>query len=234
MKIIRPPTISEEEECPYIKNLRARHHYFFAVDLEDVELEHLLSHGWRKFGWYYFRPECNNCRKCIPIRVVVDKFTPNKNQRRVLKKNQDITIEKKPLIYRKELYDLYVKHSKGRFVGSEISSEQMFKDIHFSLSTNTFLLEFKLNGQLIACGILDESSDALSSVYFTYDPDYSKRSLGIYGALKEIELTQKKGLSYYYLGYWVKENHFMSYKDGFSKSEIMDWKDFSWKELEKK
>lgn len=234
MKIIKAPTISEEEDCPYIKSLRAKHQYFFAVDLEDIELEHLLAHGWRKFGWYYFRPQCHNCRKCIPIRVLVNEFSPNKNQRRILKKNNDITIETRPLLYRKEIYDLYVKHSKNRFQGNEISSEEMFKDIHFSLSANTFLLEFRLDNNLIACGFLDETSESLSSIYFIYDTDHSKRSLGIFGALKEIELAKSKNLPYYYLGYWIEENHFMNYKNGFTKSEIMNWQDFSWKELNKK
>lgn len=48
-------------------------------------------------------------------------------------------------------------------------------------------MKYYLENQLIAVGVVDLLPQSVSSVYFFYDPDYKKYSLGVYGVLSEID-----------------------------------------------
>lgn len=231
MKLLSPPRLSPEERCPYLPQRMARHEFFLAQSLDDSEFDQVLEKGFRKFGIYFFRPQCKSCQKCLPLRVQAQAFSPTKSQKRVLKKNQDVSVSFRPQIFREEIFQLFVKHSKIRFNQDEssVSAREQFIQTHFTPTTKCLLSEFYLGQTLIAVGFLDISQKATSSVYFIYDPDHSKRSLGVFGALKEIEFTREQGLSYYYLGYYIEENNSMSYKNQFSPYELYDWDEDKWK-----
>lgn len=225
MKLLSPPRISPEENCPYIDGELARHEFFLATEVDAKEFDTCLAQGFRKFGIYFFRPNCRQCQRCLPLRVKAKDFKPTKSQKRVLKKNQDLKVFYKPLVYREEIYQLFIKHSKIRFGQNEDKpgSREDFIQTHFTPSTPSVLSEFYLEDKLIAVGFLDLAASSASSVYFIYDPDYEKRSLGIYGALKEIEFTSNSGREYYYLGYYIAENKSMMYKNQFHPHEVYDW-----------
>ena len=225
MKLLSPPRISPEEKCPYIDGELARHEFFLATELDAKEFETCLAQGFRKFGIYFFRPNCRQCQRCQPLRVLAKDFKPSKSQKRVLKKNSDLKVFYKPLVYREEIYQLFVKHSKVRFGQTEDKpgGREEFIQTHFTPSTPSVLSEFYLQDKLIAVGFLDLSVSATSSVYFIYDPDYEKRSLGIFGALKEIEFTKNSAREHYYLGYYIAENQSMAYKNQFLPYEVYDW-----------
>tara|TARA_R110002072_G_scaffold1989_2_gene16310 strand:+ start:36504 stop:37217 length:714 start_codon:yes stop_codon:yes gene_type:complete len=230
MKLLSPPRISPEEKCPYIESKLARHEFFLASELSEEELEVCLSKGYRKFGIYYFRPSCLNCFDCVPIRTRVDLFKPNKSQKRILKKNKDLEIKYRTLTFKEEIFELYKLHSKERFNYSDekIESREEFIQTHFTPSAPGMVVEYWLKDKLLAVGFIDISDESISSVYFIYHPDYKDRGLGIFGALKEIEYCKALSKKYYYLGYFVKENNFMNYKDQFRPFELYDWKKENW------
>lgn len=80
----------------------------------------------------------------------------------------------------------------------------------------------------MASGFLDIGSSSMSSVYFFYDPDYHRYSLGTLAILREIEQAKKLGLTHYYLGYYIAENKHMNYKARFSPHELYDWYNKVW------
>jgi arginyl-tRNA--protein-N-Asp/Glu arginylyltransferase len=57
-------------------------------------------------------------------------------------------------------------------------------------------------------------------VYSFYDPELSKRSLGNLLILDHIQQVRSAGLSYVYLGYWVKDSPKMAYKGDFRPLEV--------------
>jgi len=223
--------ITEQESCPYLDNRKLIFEYFFARDLSKEELEEYLSKGWRKFGLYYFRPRCPDCRSCQPIRIPVATFSPSKSQRRVLNKGYEITVRIKDLYYSDEIYEIYENHSINRF-GKDTTIED-FRNSFYIESCPSLQSEYYLKDKLIAVGYLDYSSKALSSVYFMYNCNYTDLNLGTFSALKEIELSRNLGLSYYYLGYYIEENRSMSYKNRFRPYEIMNWHTEKWQTFQK-
>jgi len=228
---IRNRDISDEFSCPYLDQ-QARNEYFFAMELDHDDINKLLAEGWRKFGWYYFRPACDNCKACIPLRILTNEFKPSRSQRKVLNKNADTEMKVSSLEFRDEIFELYKKHSRIRF--DQPSEKQDFIETHFFPSCPAVQTEYYIDNKLVAVGFLDQGATGLSSVYFIYDTDYSHLSLGVYGALMEIELAQKMNLEYYYLGYWIPENKSMRYKNKYYPHELMDWETNDWSRVEKK
>lgn len=226
MVIYQHPDLSPAIACPYLPDQELVYEYFFADGLNRNELGWFLSRGWRKFGHYFFRPACPDCRACAPLRVDVNRFQPSRSQKRVLRKCQNVHVSFGPVRYSATLFELYHIHSRQRF-GQEAGFEEFAANLH-SPSCPAMLAQYKLDGRLVAAGYLDHSAQGLSSVYFIFDPEYSHLSLGVYGALREIEEARRMGLNHYYLGYLVPGCPRMTYKAGFRPYELYSWADTTW------
>ena len=203
--------------------------YMFAFGFSPLEFNEYLNSGWRRFGLFFFRPNCTDCYQCQPIRVKVDKYSPSRSQRRVINKNRKTKVIFKKLEFREELYDVYKEHSIDRF--SQETDINEFKETFFYNSVPAFQSEYYVDDKLAALGFIDASNEALSSVYFVYRTEYSELSLGTFGAIKEIEYAGSLNLEYYYLGYYIPENQSMAYKNKFKPHDIFDWKKGEWYEI---
>lgn len=226
MILLQEPRLGTFSECPYLADREWRFEYFFALDLAPSELEAYLARGWRKFGYYFFRPQCEKCFECIPLRVLVQKFSPSKSQRRVFRKGRAIRVEFNPLEYRKEIFEIYSIHSRERF-NNEVREED-FIESFFTPSCPSLQSEYYIDDTLAAVGFLDRSDRSLSSIYFVYDTAFSEYRLGTYSALTEIAYAAQEGFDYYYLGYYVAGNSSMAYKAGFRPHELYHWDKERW------
>lgn len=226
MKVLLDIQKGPLEPCPYIKGETACNEFFLAENLSKEELETFFSKGWRKFGPTFFRPVCPQCTKCTPLRIDAQNFKPSNSQKRILKKNNDLTIQFNVLEFREEIFQLYKDHSYSRF--NQTVNLNEFLLTHYYPSALGFQSEYYLEDKLIAVGFLDVTSLALNSVYFIYNPIYLKRNLGIYSIIKEIQFAKSQGLDFYYLGYHVKENPSLNYKAQFRPLEYFDWEKKDW------
>jgi arginine-tRNA-protein transferase len=200
--------------------------YFFATALSEIEFNELLIRGWRRFGMYFFKPSCNVCFECVPIRVRVNEFVPTKSMLRVINKNKDTVFKLEELKYSDEVYEIYREHSIDRF-GKKTNKDD-FKMSFFQFAVPAFLSKYYVNDKLVGAGILDKSNEAFSSAYFMYKTDYDYLSLGTYSVIREIQMAKEFGLKYYYLGYYIKDNHSMSYKARFKPHDLYDWHKNNW------
>ena len=226
MKLLSEYRISEESDCPYLKEKKCRFAYFFGAEVSAHELDALLSSGWRKFGLYYFMPACNDCRECIPIRIKTNELILSKSQRRAVRDCRDIHIEFKDLEYRDEIFDVYKDHSYNRF--RKDSGREDFFDTFYTQSCPSMQSEYYVDNKLAAVGFIDRSSDSLSSVYFVYRTEFLKLRLGTFSVINEANFALSLGLSYYYLGYYIENNKSMSYKNSFNINEKMSWETGMW------
>lgn len=221
MVLLQGPRLSYYSSCPYLQDELCRFEYFYAHELDGIEMDEFLKQGWRKFGTYYFRPECGSCRLCVPIRIPVRDFVRTKNQRRVMRKCGILSVQFKNLEYRDEIYEIYRDHSLHRFARESVLDE--FIAAFYTPSCPSLQSEYYLNEELIAVGFIDVSLKSLSSVYFAYKSAYDRYSLGTYSVLREVEHAASIGLEYYYLGYYVEECRSMAYKNLFYPNEKFDW-----------
>lgn len=202
--------------------------YFFATNFSREEFNVFLAAGWRRFGYFFFRPSCSPCRECRPIRVLVDRFQPTKSQRRVIRKNQSTEVVYRGLKYSDEIYEIYKEHSRDRF--NQDSTKEHFMQSFYSDAVPALQTEYFRDKQLVGLGFLDLASEALSSVYFIYKSAFQHLSPGNYGVIREIELAGSLELKYYYLGYYIRNNHSMAYKNRFQPYELYNWETETWNE----
>jgi arginine-tRNA-protein transferase len=216
---------SGEHPCPYLPGRIANNRAFLAERI-DPEIYHaFMDAGFRRSGRVVYQPACPACRACMPIRVRVATFQPSKSQRRCLRRNDDLTLDVASAQPSDEKFDLYRRYVLGRHrTGEKTEQPDRESFISFLYDSPVETLDFAYRdaaGKLLAVGICDASRLSLSSVYFYFDPEQSKRSLGTYGALQEIGFAREAGIPYYYLGYWIEPCRSMRYKAEFRPCELL-------------
>lgn len=207
--------LSLPHECSYLPEQDATTLFLDpSVQLESDQYARFLQKGFRRSGDLVYRPYCSNCKSCIPVRVPVDRFKPNRSQRRTWSKNQDLNIIELEAEFNKEhfaLYELY-QNTRHRGGGMDQPSPGKYMEFLVSRQTKTRFVEFRLEQELIAVAVMDVLPDSLSAVYTFFDPKHSARSLGVFAVIWEIKQALSRGLSWVYLGYWINQCQKMSYK----------------------
>jgi len=218
-----PLITTQERTCSYLPDRMARTRAFWAEGLSGELYQNLMDAGFRRSGRVVYQPVCRGCRACLPIRVLVRDFKSTKAQRRCLRRNQDVNVRwGRPKVSEEKLA-LYQRYQVQWHGQAEVSDrEELEAFLYDSPLDSTLEFEYRdQRAQLLGVGICDVCSKSLSSVYFYFDPDHSRRGLGTYAALYEINFAVEHGLPYYYLGYWVKDCTAMNYKSTYRPNEVL-------------
>jgi arginine-tRNA-protein transferase len=202
-------------DCSYLPGQRARSQVATPTHLIDAQAySALIRAGFRRSGQFSYRPHCEQCHACIPARVRVTEFVPNRTQRRCEKRNRHLAARFLPLDYKEEHYELYRRYQAERHIGGGMDRDDADQYRQFLLSSNvdSVLVEFRDGDTLVMLSVIDQIDDGLSAVYTFFDPARESDSLGVYGVLWQIELARRLELPYLYLGYWIEASRKMAYK----------------------
>jgi len=210
-----PLWLTQESACSYLDGKRSKSvvvHPDFAMDTQVYS--RLIEQGFRRSGDQVYKPHCSKCAACVPTRIPVTKFIPNRQQRRCLRRNQHTQIIIKSAEFNERHFELYRKYQTARH-GKDRESALTREDyLQFLGSTwcDTWFVEFFVQDQLAAVAVVDELDHALSAVYTFFDPDLSEYSLGVFAVLWQIEAARQHQLDFVYLGFWIADCRKMRYK----------------------
>jgi arginine-tRNA-protein transferase len=178
----------------------------------------LIRGGWRRFGHYFSRPKCKVCSECLSLRVNVNEFKFSKSVKRVMRKNHDTKVLVRTPSVTHDHIKLYERYH--RFMQLKRGwdyyqiNESSYEDLYAS-GFNDFGKEvlYFIDNKLVGVDLIDIVTNGISSIYFFYDPDFSKYSLGRYSLYQQILIAKEYNLEWIYLGYNVKECSSLNYKE---------------------
>ena len=218
-----PLYLTAAHECSYLDDQFAQSVFVHpSFTLTNDLYAQLIEQGFRRSGDHVYRPQCAECTACIPVRLSVEHFKPNRSQKRCLLRNSQIQVEVKPALFDWAHYELYIRYQMIRHGSGDMAKASPEEYLSFLGSSwcDTQFVEFSINNELAAIAVVDQFEHALSAVYTFFDPKFASASLGVYAVLWQIEQARKQHKEFLYLGYWIKACQKMSYKSDYQPLQV--------------
>jgi|TARA_R110000772_G_scaffold165646_3_gene277134 arginine-tRNA-protein transferase len=219
--------------CSYLKDQEATTLFIDPrQEMDQLLYSRLSQMGFRRSGDHIYRPHCGRCNACIPARIPVHSFAPNRAQRRTWRRNADLRVELSAHIGDEAAYNLYYRYIEQRHADGDMYPPD--RDQYMSFLNDawdcTRYYRFFAEERLLGIAVVDVLTDGLSAIYTFFEPEEERRSLGSYAILWQIEQARRMGLNYLYLGYWIRNCNKMSYKTAYRPLEL--YIDSDWREAE--
>ena len=185
---------THSHDCSYLPDQQAQTLFVDPeLELSKISQTRLAALGFRRSGDFVYRPNCQNCNACVPARIPVNHFKPNRTQRRIWRRNASLTTHSTEARLNDELYDLYARYISARHQDGDMyppSSEQ-FAEFLTNSQADTRFIEYRDEGKLVAVAVTDLLDNAYSAVYSFFDPDNQRASYGVYTILSQIDQAQR-------------------------------------------
>ncbi len=216
---LQPFYVLVETPCPYLPGRKERK---LATEISGGEAaalyDRLSRAGFRRSHSFAYRPACQGCAACVPVRVLAGRFRPGPSLRRVWRVNQDLTARNRPARATQEQFTLFARYLRARHGEGDMAGMSFgeYRTMVEESRLDTRMTEFRdSSGALVAACLGDWLSDGPSAVYSFFEPALERRSLGSYMVLWLIEQARLAGLPHTYLGYWIAGSPKMAYKARF-------------------
>ncbi|WP_373508057.1 arginyltransferase [Thiocapsa sp.] len=229
--------LTGEHACSYLPGRRARTLFVDpTARIDSATYQVLVDQGFRRSGAHVYRPACRGCAACVPVRVPVADFAPDRSQRRNRRLNSaELSLVDTPAAFKQSHFDLYrrylgERHPQGS-MADDASEESYRRFLVERWGGSSRFIELRLGEQLVGVAVTDILEQGLSAVYTFFDPTISERSPGTFAILGQIEAARRIGVPYLYLGYWLRDSPKMRYKDRFRPIEA--WDGHGWRRFER-
>jgi arginine-tRNA-protein transferase len=211
-----PLLITAPHPCSYLEGEQAQTAFVNPIfGLSSNVYSQLIAHGFRRSGDDVYQPRCAQCSQCVPVRLPVAQFKPNRRQKRCFQKNRQTSTIIKPAVFEQAHYDLYLRYQNQRHADGNMANSSPDEYLKFLGGSwcDTRFVEFSIDGALAAVAIVDYLENAISAVYTFFDPEFSSYSPGVYAVLWQIQFAQEQRLEWLYLGFWIANSKKMNYKN---------------------
>jgi arginine-tRNA-protein transferase len=224
--------LGSEHLCGYLDDRLARSVFVDPAQAMTADLYSALARkGFRRSGDLVYRPQCRGCTACTPVRLDVERYKPDRSQRRNLQRNRDLRAEPKPPAFNEAHYRLFTRYQESRHGEGGMTGMSRRDYLGFLSSSwcSANFVEFRDGDErLVGVAVVDRLRDGLSAVYTFYDPDAAARGIGTFAVQWQVAEAKRLRLPWLYLGYWIAESRKMAYKSRFRPLQALsgeDWED---------
>ena len=218
-----------ENECGYLParkavNIYADPHHPNPGDVYNT----LITRGFRRSGEFVYRPGCQACSACVPVRILTAEVRHRRTDKRNLKRNSDLVVRYCKARYSPEYFELYCRYLSARHPGGGMDNPEPEDFERFLLNPwgDTLFVDIRHRNKLVAVAVTDATASGLSAVYTFFDPDCADRGLGRFSILQQLSLCREMGVEHLYLGYWVEGCNKMEYKIDYRPQEQFNGDDW--------
>lgn len=216
-----------DDKCSYLNDNTQTTHYKIIENCSTSHCEELIERGWRRFGNMFFRPICSGCQACESFKIDVKNYTFSKSERRIIRKNHDLKVFiQKPKVTQEHLslFEKYHSFMKDKRDWPHVEKTPKHYYASFVHGHGEFGYEvlYYFKEKLIGVDLIDILENGISSIYFYYDPDFSKLSLGTYSMLNQISMAKEYELDWIYMGYYVKGCQSLEYKSRYKPYKVLE------------
>jgi leucyl-tRNA---protein transferase len=214
-------------QCGYLPNQLAQSLIASPQYLVNTQIySGLIQQGFRRSGKFAYRPHCEHCRACTPVRLVLDRFNASRSQQRAFKQHQDLSVRILPLGYQENHYALYAQYQRIRHAEENTQTaptnddKEQYRQFLCHSNVESLMIEFSdAQDNVKIVSVVDVVQDGISAVYTFYDATDRKSSYGTFAIVWLCEWTKTLNLPYLYLGYWIANSQKMAYKQLFKPLE---------------
>jgi arginine-tRNA-protein transferase len=211
--------------CPYVAGRTERKVVTEITGPDADQLHDRLSRaGFRRSHNIAYAPVCPSCQACVPIRIPVMRFQPDRTLKRIARANALVEAFEVPARATAEQFQLFQRYQRQRHTDGDMATMSFYdyRAMVEDTPIETLVVEFRdPDDRLVGACLADRLGDGLSAVYSYFAPGLEKRSLGTFTILWLIARARALELPYVYLGYWVPESRKMAYKARFRPSEVL-------------
>ena len=219
-----PLFLTQEHSCVYLEGEHAQSVFVHpSYPVTSSIYARLIEQGFRRSGDEIYAPHCPHCSACIPVRLPVEKFKPNRSQKRCLNKNINTQAIVKPAVFEQAHYEMYLRYQAIRHSNGSMANAGPDHYLGFLGSSwcETRFVEFSINNELAGVAVIDQFEQAWSAVYTFFEPKFSSYSLGGYAVLWQIEQACLQQKEFLYLGFWIKTCKKMAYKSDYQPMQLL-------------
>jgi arginyl-tRNA--protein-N-Asp/Glu arginylyltransferase len=212
---------SNPSPCPYLPGRESRLLLLRPRELTPGSYHLLMDLNFRRLGWGVYRPACDGCTECHQLRLDVEAFRPSRSQRRCRRRNSDVVATFSRPDPTEEKHAVYRRYLEARHDGEMTGSWDEFADFLHEAPPFAREVVYRVERRLIGAGIVDVEPEAMSAVYFYFDPDLAGRSPGTFNVLWLLDECRRCGIPWLYLGYHVVGGRGMDYKTRFGPHQVL-------------
>ncbi len=210
--------LSAPAPCPYLANKQERKLFSVLSGAGADAIHNSLTHsGFRRSQNIVYRPACEACKACQSVRIVARDYQQTKSDKRIINRNADVVATHHAPQATDEQFTLLSRYLNSRHAQGSMTTmtRKDYTAMVQDSDVDTYLIEYRREGKLVACLLGDRMYDGFSLVYSFYTPDAPQDSLGNYMILEHIKRATQAQLPYLYLGYLVENCQKMAYKKRF-------------------
>ena len=173
--------VTAPQPCPYLPGRLERKLFTHLThDKPPSVVDNLLRTGFRRSQSIVYKPACDGCRACVPVRIRVADFVPSRTQRKIASRNKDLTVRAQGPLATAEQYALFRRYQRSRHSESGMASMDFgdYQDMIEDTTVDTAVVEFRhTDGRLMGACQSDKMGDGFSLCYSFFDPDEPRLDL---------------------------------------------------------